>query len=142
MRISLLIATLVCNLHLTVHAAAPVYPDLSDEQAKRPIALIGDLQHTLFWEKLIGRESNDRERRKLVDTLHLESLGLLVLLGDMVSWGDSTSKWQDFDSLMTPFLADKVPMLLAPGNHDYMGQSEKARRNFEERFPQLRLSHW
>ncbi|MBI3557120.1 MAG: metallophosphoesterase [Deltaproteobacteria bacterium] len=120
----------------------PAYPDLPAVVAGHPIALIGDLQHTLFWERLIGRESNDSGRKQLVQALHRESPGLLVLLGDMVSWGDSPSKWQDFDSLMAPFLAGKIPMLLAPGNHDYMGNAQKARRNFEERFAQLRLSHW
>ncbi len=139
---SWLLLIIVSIWHQTAAAAIPVYPDLSDDPVRRPLAIIGDLQHTLFWEKLIGRESNDRERGKLIAALSLENPGLLVLLGDMVAWGDSSSKWHDFDLLMSPLLATRVPMLLAPGNHDYFGQTEKARRNFEERFAQLRLSHW
>ena len=133
---------ILCSLTTSARAGAPAYPDLTAGKSTRPIALVGDLQHTLLWEKLIGRESNDRGRVQLVETLHREAPGLVVLLGDMVSWGGNSAKWREFDSLMRPFLNEKVPMLPAVGNHDYMGGADKARLNFQDRFAQLRLAHW
>ena len=50
----------------------------------KQIAVVGDLQTTSFWELLIGRESNDRERELIVNQIVKEKPSMLIILGDMV----------------------------------------------------------
>ena len=63
--------------------------------------MIGDVQRTSFWERLVLSESNLAEQRCLLDDLATQQFRALVLLGDMVfSGGDDN--WHYFDQLMSP----------------------------------------
>jgi Icc-related predicted phosphoesterase len=94
------------------------------------IALVGDLQRTSVWE--FWREQNDRERVRIVRHIAAESPALLVLLGDLVWDGSSTSQWGDFDVLMRPVREKRIPVIATPGNHDYLwGGRDNVERMFE-----------
>lgn len=84
----------------------------------------------------VWRESNLAERRLLIAALARERADFLVLLGDMVFRGDSSSDWVDFDALTAPLR--HLPMLPVLGNHDYGVRAATALRNVRARFPDLR----
>jgi hypothetical protein len=103
------------------------------------VAVVGDLQGTLFVETLLGREQNHRETDMLVRQLGGESARATVLLGDLVTWGASKKDWDRFDEL-----AGKLPGRLLPvrGNHDYFGFGDGAEVSWQCRFPWFRKTPW
>ncbi len=107
-----------------------------------PIIAVGDLQRTSAWEYLAGRESNDRERRKIIDNISRQNPGSVILLGDMVFEGDNIDHWRYFDSLMIPLKEEHIPLFPVIGNHEYWGKNRIALQYLEERFPELSRSHW
>lgn len=93
--------------------------------------VVGDLQRTSRLE--FFRESNLTELRVLVEAIAREPADFVVLLGDLVFAGDSSSDWHELDALLAPLARwDKLPIL---GNHDYGVRSAVALRNFRKRFP-------
>lgn len=82
------------------------------------------------------RESNVAERRVLVEAIAREQADFLVLLGDLVFRGDSSSDWADFDALTAPL--ERLPKFPVLGNHDYGVRATTALRNFRARFPSAR----
>jgi 3',5'-cyclic AMP phosphodiesterase CpdA len=106
------------------------------------LALAGDLQRTLWFERLIGREQNDDEREQLVRDLAAQRPGLLVLLGDLTNDGGSRSAWEKFDELAAPLRAAGVPGLMVLGNHDYWGGEAGVIENAAPRFSHLARSRW
>lgn len=111
-------------------------------ESSRSLALIGDTQRTLWFERLIGREDNDAERLALVRDLMMQHPGTVVLLGDMTYSGGRRDQWQEFDALFAPLREASVPMLALLGNHDYWGADNGALANAVGRFPQLGQQHW
>ncbi|HEY0468631.1 MAG TPA: hypothetical protein VGC79_30765, partial [Polyangiaceae bacterium] len=84
-------------------AAANVaaYPRADRLSQEDQLAVIGDLQRTSFWGRLVLAESNLAEQKSLLDDLARQRFRALVLLGDMVfSAGDDN--WHYFDGLMAP----------------------------------------
>jgi len=123
--------------------AVPAYRDLDSGLAgTAPFAVIGDTQETLFWESLIGRESNGAERRRLFARLETLRPAFLVIAGDLTSFGSSGKHWRYFDGLTAGLRDLGVPVLPVFGNHDYFGNNMVAQRNFAARFAQLRTDHW
>ncbi len=106
------------------------------------IIVVGDLQKTSFWEKLIGRESNDEERKLIVNEISKENPAMLVLLGDLVFDGSSASDWEEFDELIEPIAQKNIIIKPVLGNHDYWGSNKSALKNFSERFEQFKSRHW
>jgi len=113
------------------------------------LAVIGDVQRTSFWGRLVLAESNLTEQSWLVGDLAKQQFRGLVLLGDMVfSSGDDS--WNYFDQLMAPLRRDSgtAPGLEAKarwffpvmGNHDYMGNRNRVAHYLNQRFPGL-LTH-
>jgi 3',5'-cyclic AMP phosphodiesterase CpdA len=93
--------------------------------------VVGDLQRTSLLE--VWRESNLAERRALIEAIAREDADFLVLLGDLVFRGDSSSDWDDFDRLTAPLAhLTKYPVL---GNHDYGLRAATALKKFRARFP-------
>lgn len=126
-----------CTHPLTCPAANRAWPRSAAPplaiHSDRPLAVIGDIQDTLIWERLfLFRESNHRETGELVCQLGRERPAATVLLGDLVSWGASESSWKRFDEL-----ASRMSGLLLPirGNHEYFGDREDAREAWLQRFP-------
>ncbi|GAC1596608.1 MAG: hypothetical protein NVS4B10_05730 [Myxococcales bacterium] len=132
----LLAPLLACASPRPVRYAEP------DRDAARPLALLGDPQRTLWFERLIGREQNDGARAALVRDLAAQRPGLVVLLGDLTAAGASQSAWEQFDELFAPLSAAGVPMLALLGNHDYWGGAGAALANAAARFPQLGRQSW
>lgn len=123
--------------------AAPSYRDLDADQAgTAPFAVIGDTQETMFWESLLGRESNPAERRQLFAQLEAAAPAFLVITGDLTSVGSSDRHWRYFDGLAAGLRGQDVPILPAIGNHDYWGSNAAATRAFAARFAQFGRSHW
>ena len=109
-------------------------------RSDRPLAVIGDLQETLLWERLfLGRENNSRETGQLVCQLGSEMPVATVLLGDLVTWGASEASWQRFDAL-----ASRINGLLLPvrGNHDYFGDNVSANAAWLRHFPWSEHDPW
>jgi Icc-related predicted phosphoesterase len=107
-----------------------------------PIAAVGDLQRTSVWEYMIGRESNDFERREIIENISRQDPGAVVLLGDMVFEGDNIDHWKYFDSVMTPLTNMNIPVFPVIGNHEYWGKNRIALQYLTDRFPVLKGSHW
>ena len=107
-----------------------------------PIAAVGDLQRTSVWEYIIGRESNDFERKEIIENISRQDPGAVVLLGDMVFEGDNIDHWKYFDSVMTPLTNMNIPVFPVIGNHEYWGKNRIALQYLTDRFPVLKVSHW
>lgn len=107
-----------------------------------PIIAVGDLQKTSIWESMIGRESNDFERKEIIENISEQDPGSVVLLGDMVFEGDNEGQWRDFDSLMVPINKEDIPVFPVIGNHEYFGIDRIALQFLSKRFPVIKGSHW
>lgn len=115
----------------------------SIETGGRPIAIIGDLQQTPGFVRLIRRRENtSAEQRRLMDDLEarVDELGALIIVGDLVYSARSRRDWDHFDALVAPFV-DVMPILPAIGNHDYpciliqFCKVSKTSKGMLERFP-------
>jgi hypothetical protein len=111
--------------------------------ATKPLAVVGDLQLTApFVRWVMRRESNEAEQLRLVTDLqeHADTIGALVIVGDLVFTAASRSDWRRFDGFVGP-LARRVPVLPAIGNHDYYCVFVQRclhrviPKNFRRRFP-------
>ena len=100
-----------------------------------PIAAVGDLQRTSLWEYMIGRESNDVERREIINNISKQNPGAVILLGDMVFEGDNIDHWKYFDTLMIPLEKKNIPVFPVIGNHEYWGKNRIAFHYLTDRFP-------
>ncbi len=107
-----------------------------------PLIAVGDLQRTSVWESMIGRESNDIERKEIIENISEQNPGSVILLGDMVFEGDNADHWKYFDSLVAPLKRKNIPMFPVIGNHEYFGLNSVALRYLTKRFPMLAGSHW
>jgi Icc-related predicted phosphoesterase len=107
-----------------------------------PIIAVGDLQRTSLRECIImGRESNDYERKEVIENISEQNPGSVVLLGDMVFEGDNIDQWKYFDNLIAPIKRKKIPMFPVIGNHDLWGLNSLALRYMAKRFAVLERSH-
>jgi hypothetical protein len=102
------------------------------------LAVIGDLQTTLPWERLF-REDNGHDAARLVCQLGGESPKATVLLGDLVNWGSSDSSWEYLDDLRLRVGGVFLPVR---GNHDYWGFRRAARVAWNRRFPWFDHEPW
>lgn len=123
----------------------PRGPLLRDDQ----LAVIGDVQRTSIWGRLVLAESNLAEQKSLVADLAKQRFRGLVLLGDMV-FTAKDDNWDYFDELLSPVrteaasatnadLANERPRWFFPvmGNHDYMGNPQQRTRHLRQRFAEL-----
>ncbi len=108
----------------------------------KPVAIVGDLQRTSIFGRILSKEQNDSEREKIIQSIDSLHPGLLIILGDMVFQGSDTNMWLNFDSLIYPIKHDSISTSVILGNHDYYFNAEKGLKNFSERFPRFRTSHW
>lgn len=121
---------------------APQYSELIQDRSKG-LLVVGDTQRTTRSEKLLfQRESNARERKILLDHASLQDADLMVIVGDLVADGSSSSEWDFFDDLTQSFRTHNTPILPALGNHDYWGDNRKALHNFNDRFSWTKDPHW
>jgi hypothetical protein len=113
------------------------------DSAGKAIAIIGDLQQTSGLPRLIRhRENNAVEQQRLIGDLHshVDALGALVVVGDLVYSARSNRDWAHFDELVAP-LAASMPVLPAIGNHDFpcflieICNESKISSGMLERFP-------
>jgi len=112
------------------------------EDARRPLAVMGDTQRTSVFECLIGREVNDREQLALMGALSRDAPGALVMVGDMVFDGSSAAHWTHFDDVLAPIRRLNIPVLAVMGNHDYWLSTRRGRAHAGARFPRLRDKTW
>lgn len=111
------------------------------------LGVIGDLQGTSEWERLVGREVNTMQRKTLVEHLVKQAPDALVIVGDLVSDPTSNDQWVDYDALLGVFIhpTTHIPILPALGNHDYrclfpgklLCQTRKVISDITARFPWL-----
>ncbi len=106
------------------------------------VAVIGDVQRTSIWGRLVFAESNLAEQKFLLDDLATQPFRALVLLGDLV-FSATDDHWHYFDQLLAPLQREPArarfffPVM---GNHDYMGARAQITRQLSRRFPGL-LEH-
>ena len=103
-------------------------------------AAVGDLQRTSRAE--VWRESNDRERERVLRAVASEAPDFVALLGDLVFRGSSAAEWARFDALASPIRAARIPVLPVLGNHEYWVARGPALANFFARFPHLHGRRW
>jgi hypothetical protein len=124
-------------------AGSLLYPRTDRLERQDRLAVIGDVQRTSFWGRLVLAENNLTEQRWLVNDLAKQQFRGLVLLGDMVfSSGDDN--WSYFDQLLSPLRRDSGSApLFEPqarwffpvmGNHDYMGNGARVTHYLNQRF--------
>jgi len=138
-----------CTAQSATGSGAPAgdarrYPRTDQLLREDQLAVIGDVQRTSFWGRLVFAESNLAEQRVLLADLGKQAFQGLVLLGDMVfSAGDDN--WNYFDGLMSPLRRDTAGTAGAGprerwffpvmGNHEYMGKRARVTHYLEQRFP-------
>ncbi|QQS35350.1 MAG: metallophosphoesterase [Ignavibacteriales bacterium] len=108
----------------------------------KKFVVVGDLQRTSFLEKIIGRESNDNERELIINEIANIDPAFMVIVGDLVFDGSSSSHWKEFDELIKPVTEKNIPIYPVLGNHDYWGSNSSALENFSERFIQFKETYW
>src|SRR6478752_4126909 len=131
-------------------ADARSYPRTEKLDKDDRLAVIGDVQRTSIWGRLVLAESNLTEQKSLFDDLATKQFRALILLGDMV-FSANDDNWNYFDQLLAPIRRE--PASSAPGsesrlrwffpvmgNHDYMGGRAQVTRQLSPRFGDL-LQH-
>jgi 3',5'-cyclic AMP phosphodiesterase CpdA len=103
-------------------------------------AAVGDLQRTSLAE--VWRESNDREREGVIQSIAGDGPDFVALLGDLVFRGSSGAEWARFDTLAAPLREARIPVVPILGNHEYWVARRPALANFFARFPNLGGRHW
>jgi 3',5'-cyclic AMP phosphodiesterase CpdA len=103
-------------------------------------AAVGDLQRTSLAE--VWRESNDRERDRVIRSIAEDGPDFVALLGDLVFRGSSVAEWARFDTLAAPLREAGIPAVPILGNHEYWVARRRALANFFARFPSLAGRHW
>jgi 3',5'-cyclic AMP phosphodiesterase CpdA len=103
-------------------------------------AVVGDLQPTSHFE--VWRESNVRERERLVEEIAASEPDFVVLLGDLVFCGSSSAQWRSFEQLCRPLVEARLPLLPVLGNHEYWWTRSRALDRFFSRFPHLQGANW
>jgi Icc-related predicted phosphoesterase len=101
--------------------------------------LVGDTQRT---SPLEFRESNDRERRLVLDRIAGEDPAFLLILGDLVFQGDSERHWAWFDDDTAGIRERRIPVYPLFGNHEYFGDNRIASERVFARFPHLGGRRW
>ncbi|HEY3253347.1 MAG TPA: metallophosphoesterase [Polyangiaceae bacterium] len=134
-------------------AEVRAYPRSEHLSKDDQLAVIGDVQRTSLWGRLVFAESNLAEQKYLVADLAKQRFRALVLLGDMV-FSAKEDNWNYFDQLMAPLRREPpggagdapavepqtrgfFPLM---GNHDYMGSEAQVTRHLNQRFKGL-LEH-
>jgi hypothetical protein len=106
------------------------------------LAVMGDLQETLWVERLLLREDEAGAAARLLADVAREKPGLLVLLGDLVAVGSSQSDWRRLDAVLAGVRAAGIPALAVLGNHEYWGSTDTMLRLAAARFPELGRGRW
>ncbi len=119
-------------------AAAPHEGEIAFRSGR--FAAVGDLQRTSRAE--VWRESNDRERERILLSIAEETPDFVALLGDLVFRGSSAAEWSRFDVLAAPLREARIPVVPILGNHEYWLARGPALANFFARFPALGGRHW
>jgi predicted phosphodiesterase len=101
------------------------------------LILIGDLQRTLFVERICGREQNDRERLHVLNQAAEGKADAYWFLGDLVDVGGLSSSWKVFDQVSRAIFQQSAPKNAIFGNHDYWGLPSAVRREMKTRFQNL-----
>ena len=101
------------------------------------IYFISDVQAPLPVEKIILKSYRNTEAR---DSLFADILRQhpqnLFMLGDLTSMGSKEKTWTPLDSLLSSLNKMDTKAYAIPGNHEYMGRSNKGVQMFTKRFPQ------
>ena len=90
----------------------------------------------------VWRESNDRERERIVRSIAEDRPDFVALLGDLVFRGSSAAEWARFDALAAPLREARIPVVPILGNHEYWVARRPALANYFARFPGLEGRHW
>jgi len=108
----------------------------------RPLVVVGDLQRTSVFERLLGCGQNDAERHAIVRGIASEDPRAVVILGDLVFDGSSARHWRRFDALVEPLRARGIALEPVLGNHEYWARFGRPLVHLYERFPKLEACHW
>ncbi len=104
------------------------------------VILVGDTQRTSFAE--FWREQNDPERERIFRSVAGEDPAALIILGDLVSQGDSRRAWSYFNEAAAPVRAKGIPVFPLLGNHEHFGNSNEGLELYFTEFPHLRRTEW
>ncbi len=124
-------------------AAGTAFCDRPDPDRTGPIAILGDLQRTSLFERVVlRREQNDRARARLIDAVVSTSPRAVVLLGDLVCFGFRAWEWMPVDRLLQPLRQRETPVLPILGNHDTWAWATRGLRHHRRRFPRFAAGTW
>lgn len=119
------------------------YNQLFPIPTDKGFVLIGDTQKTMFYQILMGRESNNHnEREILIDSISKMRPDFVMILGDLVSYGQSHGDWNYFDEIMAPLRAQNLPIFPVMGNHDYFFSIKRSLPKLLQRFSILNKKTW
>jgi predicted phosphohydrolase len=103
-------------------------------------AVVSDLQRTSRLE--LWRESNPRERERILRRIGEESPDFVAMLGDLAFRGSSSSDWKEFDRLARPLTREGIAMFPILGNHEYWVSSRLGLSKYFSRFPEIHGNRW
>jgi hypothetical protein len=130
----------------TVLIRSCVYPQsfqqVPPENDTSTIFIVGDVQRTGFWERVLLREQNDIQRKRVMEEIGRGMPSAMVFLGDCVSTGGDENCWKMFDTLTATIRSRNVPAFELVGNHEYMGSQPKGLQLCAARFPLIAKSTW
>ncbi len=142
-------------MDVLVTSVEPAKLNLKVSKSLFPIAIVGELRSTTFWQSLfvwepfvnggdikIGPEENDEERLRIINQITSDSPAMVMALGNLVHYGSKGHHWEYYDNLIRPLQLKKIPIYAALGEHDYWGRNGLAMKYIANRFPIFRQKTW
>ncbi|WP_460995356.1 metallophosphoesterase family protein [Spirosoma harenae] len=109
---------------------------MENDTNKRGILFLSDTQAPMWVERLVLRAHQNTKATQVIfsEILRIRP-AVLYWLGDIVSLGYKTKKWQIIDQFLLKCTEVQTAVYAIMGNHDVMGRPRKGARNFQQRFP-------
>jgi hypothetical protein len=123
-------------------ASSQSFQQVPPSEDTSTIFIVGDVQRTGFWERVLFREQNDSERNRLMSEIGKEMPSAVIFLGDCVATGGDEKCWEMFDALTATIRGRSIPAFEVVGNHEYAGSQPKGLRLCAARFPLIAHSTW
>jgi acid phosphatase type 7 len=97
---------------------------------------------TRFTDPLDAEASNPVVRRTLVQAIADAHPAFISIGGDISYNGSNVNDWKIWDSEISVWREEKIPVYPALGNHDLHGDQKIALANYFARFPELKNSRY
>jgi hypothetical protein len=114
---------------------------IKDSEIHLPVTLIlyGDQR---FMDPKNNSQSSPAMRQLLVKQIAKEKPTAIVLNGDVPNGGMSKDDYRVFQSETQIWQVERIPVIVALGNHEMYGDEKQCLENWWEAFPSLRNKRW